>query len=338
MNVRSPKVALLEVSHWHAPLYFDALDALDVPVVAVSDEIAEVSESVAARFGCRHYRDFRLLLDKERPEFVFVFGKHRQMPDIARSVIEAGAGMAIEKPVGISSAPVSEIYRLATQRSAFVAIPFVLRHSPLFRRIQESIGDGPFGRLTHMCCRFIAGPPQRYLQTSSGWMLDRSVSGGGCTINLGVHFIDLFLHLVTPAHVSEVFAAMSNRKYQLSIEDFSSISLLASDGTRSTVETGYAYPSSLRDLRDIGYFLTTTAGYLKITAGEACWRGHDGSSWHETPVTAMEPFYRLFVEDTLRAFVEGNEPAASLSEMVAVMQVIDAAYTSAEEGRIVAPE
>ena len=31
------KVALLEVSHWHVPLYLDALEAPGIEVVAVSD-------------------------------------------------------------------------------------------------------------------------------------------------------------------------------------------------------------------------------------------------------------------------------------------------------------
>ena len=31
------RVALLEVSHWHVPLYLDALEAPGIEVVAVSD-------------------------------------------------------------------------------------------------------------------------------------------------------------------------------------------------------------------------------------------------------------------------------------------------------------
>ena len=45
------RVALLEVSHWHVPLYLDALEAPGIEVVAVSDAEKVKGEAIAARFG-----------------------------------------------------------------------------------------------------------------------------------------------------------------------------------------------------------------------------------------------------------------------------------------------
>jgi len=335
MENQMPTIALIEASHWHAPLYIDALAEMGVKVVGISDEDIQVAQSVADRFGCRSYQDYRQLLQVERPEFVFAFGKHVHMPEIARSVIKTGAGLAIEKPAGTTYGEVAQIHRIAQERSAFVAVPFVLRYSAMYEWIRESLENGSLGQITNFYCRFIAGPPERYLQSNSAWMLERTVSGGGCTINLAVHFIDLFLDLIAPEYTTEVFAAMSNKKYQLSIEDFSSLNVLAKEGTRATIETGYAYPSSAQSLRHMGYYLTTTKGYLTITDGNLDWRSHDGSSIRKEMVTATEPFYRIFVEDTLEAFVKGKRPKASLAELLEVMRIIDASYLSDDEHRIV---
>jgi hypothetical protein len=50
------KVALLEASHWHVPLYLDPLEALGIEVVAVSDAEQVQGEAVAARYGSRLYQ------------------------------------------------------------------------------------------------------------------------------------------------------------------------------------------------------------------------------------------------------------------------------------------
>jgi predicted dehydrogenase len=49
------KVALLEASHWHVPLYLDPLETSGIEVVAVSDAEQVKGQAVAARFGSTLY-------------------------------------------------------------------------------------------------------------------------------------------------------------------------------------------------------------------------------------------------------------------------------------------
>lgn len=58
-NVRM-KIAIIEASHWHVPLYLDALEMHQVArVTAVSDETSMRGPQLAARFGAAHYVDWR---------------------------------------------------------------------------------------------------------------------------------------------------------------------------------------------------------------------------------------------------------------------------------------
>src|SRR4030095_12667153 len=67
------RVALLEVSHWHVPLYLDALEAPGIEVVAVSDAEDVKGEAIAARFGSKLYSSAYELLEREEVDFAFVF-------------------------------------------------------------------------------------------------------------------------------------------------------------------------------------------------------------------------------------------------------------------------
>ena len=98
------KVALLEASHWHVPLYLDALQAPGIEVVAVSDAEHVKGQEVAARFGCKLYSSSYELLEKEEVEFAFVFGRHSEMPKFAEAVIakkhSVRAGEAVRRQHG----------------------------------------------------------------------------------------------------------------------------------------------------------------------------------------------------------------------------------------------
>jgi predicted dehydrogenase len=72
------KVALLEASHWHVPLYLDPLEAHGIEVVAVSDAEQVKGEAVAARFGSRLYQSSYELLEREKVDFAFAFGRIRK--------------------------------------------------------------------------------------------------------------------------------------------------------------------------------------------------------------------------------------------------------------------
>jgi len=331
------KIALIEVSHWHAPLYLEALISMGLPVAAVSDADPAVAERVAGRLGCRAYGNDASMLEEVRPDFVFAFGRHRDMPSIARRLVGLGIPFAMEKPMGISAAEVEAIRRLVERSAAFVAVPLVFRTSPIREAIDELRSAGKFGDPTNGYFRFIAGPPSRYVTSHCDWMLDPELSGGGCTINLGVHFIDLALDLFGARRVERVYAIPSRRNFGTAVEDFSTVVLSADDGTVCTVETAYAYPSDPVHPRHLEYCVTTTKGYLEIREGALCWAGRDGSRIERTIVTDTDFYYRLFVERTLRDLAEKRRPVASVAEMVRVMELVDAAYRSGREGQAVRP-
>ena len=88
------KVALLEASHWHVPLYLDPLEASGIEVVAVSDAEQAKGQAIAARFGSTLYSSSNDLLDREEVDFAFVFGRHSEMPALAEAVIGRRPGVA----------------------------------------------------------------------------------------------------------------------------------------------------------------------------------------------------------------------------------------------------
>src|SRR5258706_1438050 len=118
------RVAFIGVSHWHIPLYLDPALALpDVEIVGVSDPSEAAANAVAARAGCPAFTDERALLERTRPEFVFVLGRHCDMAASARELIARGIPFAIEKPGGMTTAQGARLAGRAPQARGFAPVP-----------------------------------------------------------------------------------------------------------------------------------------------------------------------------------------------------------------------
>jgi predicted dehydrogenase len=324
-------IILLEVSHWHAPLYFDQIEAERGRVVGVSDRNREVTDAVAQRFRARGYGDWRELLAAERPDFAFAFGRHCEMAAIGETLVARGIPFLLEKPCGLTLEEVRRLRDSARSRGIFAAVPLVQSLGPLAGLIAEADRQpGPH----HLWFRFIAGPPGRYPAAGSAWMLEPQQSGGGCFMNLSGHFIDLALR--TLPGVQRVSARMSRAVYGEAIEDYAVATLEAPDGGSAVVETGYLYPSQAGRVREV-YFSIFGRNGCRVWWGERGGRAHHNEPWAEEGVNLdSDPLYPRFVAATLAALREGRPAPVGLDAMVHVMEVVEAAYTSARTGQPVA--
>ncbi len=330
------RVIILEVSHWHFPLYQEALRQADVEIVGVSDRQADFRDPIAAYFDCPGYADYKDLLNHQPIDFAFVFGRHVDMPRIAMSLIEGGIPFAIEKPGGVNAHDVASLRKRAEDRNLYVAVPFIFRVSPLLEEIRKIQGLLP-ADYGHLSFRFIAGPPSRYLENGSPWMLDPSLSGGGCTINLAVHFIDL-VRVLTGGEVASVYARMSCRTHNTPVEDYSLIALTMSDGAVAMIETGYDFPMGGGEQREFTLSLSSSSHYLRTTDKGLCVYPRDSAG--ERPFDKVlnletDDLYPAFVKRVLSDLSSGTPPVAGLADLEAVMRVVDASYRSTETGQAV---
>jgi len=327
------KIGIIEASHWHAPLYIKVLKGSIHKIVGISDSNEEIAKKYASYLNCNHYRNYINLINKEKPDFVFSFGRHYEMPKIARFLIMSGIPFAVEKPVGTSAKDLEELLILQDKYNAFVAIPFIFRYSPILRKITILKKLGYLGDINSLYFRFIAGPPSRYIRSNCGWMLNLSQAGGGCTINLAVHFIDLFFCLVKD-EIKTVYAALTNLIHRENIEDFSSVILRTNDGITCVIETGYAYPNVTKKQRDIYYSIIYNNNYLTVEDEKLTWI-MDKLIKEENIITDTDRYYPIFIREVLNAAIKEEKPKTSLRDMYKVMKVIDAIYKSERKRKVI---
>jgi predicted dehydrogenase len=326
------KIALLEVSHWHFPLYINALISCGAEIMAVSDRDDAVRVRYADQFSCRGYAGWPDLLGDCQPDVALAFGRHAEMPAIGAALIERRIPFSIEKPAGLSAEDVARLRRAADAASVPVAVPLVQRVGPL-QALLDDLVDREGARFTSTSWRFNAGPPSRYPSIACRWMLDPAISGGGCLMNLAPHFVDLALRLM-PAEPDTVFARIDNSLHGQAVEDTAMISLSSRDGGGALIQTGYNFPDNA-EKREYAFSLASQNHYVQShPRGVAVQRPGKTPEIVEMNLDS-DPMYGVYVTGFLADIQAGRAPATGLADLEAAMRIIDAAYRSARGGQAV---
>jgi predicted dehydrogenase len=124
----------------------------NVSVEAVADADAKGLDAAAARSGAkRRYRDYREMLEKERPELVSIAPRvpdgHREM---ALRAIEVGSHLMIEKPFTEHLNDADEIIAASEKRKIKIAVGHKNRYTADFQRMRRLIHEGFLGQVLEM--------------------------------------------------------------------------------------------------------------------------------------------------------------------------------------------
>jgi predicted dehydrogenase len=315
------RIAMLEVGHWHTPMYLRAVSEMDGhQVVSVSDKNLNLAERRAEANGSRAYESSEEMLDKEKPDFAFIFGEHAEMPTLISMAIERDIPFCVEKPAALCADDLRPLAEQVKAKGLFNSVCYVYRSTPLVRKLMEWQAEGLLGAWTFLRFKYLTGSPLRYINWNSPWVLDPARSGGGTTIILSCHYIDLIRYL-TGEEFDQVSGAYSNQTFQEKVDDHSALLLRTSGGTIGLVESGFTTAGNPDD-RDVFELMTEKRQmiYSDLT-GELRWWDRDGQEGIESIPKVQSR--DLFVQDTLKAFAEGTPAPADLDDAVAVLDVLD---------------
>ena len=191
-----------------------------VEAAAVSDPSPEgVSEALAMAPGARMVGslDEMLAMDLDGVVIATPSALHA-----AQSVqaLEAGVAVFCQKPLGRSGAEVAAVIAAARAADRLLGVDLSYRETAAMRAIRPLVQGGELGRVFAVDLTFhnAYGP-------GKPWFFDRTLSGGGCLIDLGVHLADLALWTTGFPAVEAVSATLFHqgerlRAGDLRVEDY----------------------------------------------------------------------------------------------------------------------
>jgi predicted dehydrogenase len=332
-------------SFFHAPL-IAATPGLSLAAVVTRDP--RRAEQVRAEHpGTRVVPSAEDLFDLD---LVVVATPNRTHVPIAEAALRAGRPVVVDKPLAGTAADGAALVRLAAERGLPLSVFQNRRWDGDFRTLRHLLACGELGEVTRFESRFERWRPV----PKGGW---RESGGpdeiGGTLYDLGSHLVDQALQLFGPA--SRVYAETDVRRAGVVSDDDAFVALTHASGVRSHLWMSAVAARPGPRLRVLG----SRAGYVKwgldpqedrLRAGErpggpdrqVDWGveppdrwGTLGDATGTRPVPTEPGAYQDFYAG-MRDALTGSAPVpVDPADAVAVLAVLEAARTSAAEGRTV---
>lgn len=113
--------------------------------------------------------------------------------------LEQGLAVFCQKPLARSQRETADVVASARRANRLLAVDFSYRHTAALKKLKHMVSTGSLGDLYH--ARFVFhnayGPDK-------AWYRDRSLSGGGCMTDLGIHWLDAALWLLDDPGITRV--------------------------------------------------------------------------------------------------------------------------------------
>ena len=313
-------------------------DADGVSLVACAD----VSEDAAATFADEHgvdltFSDIPTMIEEADIDAVSVCTPSGTHADVTIPAMEAGAHVLVEKPLDVYADRINRMIATADDEAVTLAGVFQRRFHPQLRRAHQLVADGQLGDPILGDTRVKWYRSQGYYD-SGGWRGTREMDGG-CMMNQGVHDIDVLQWIV--GDVKSVAAMTGTLARDLDCEDTGAVALEFENGALGTIEITTAVVGG----RD-GLEVNGTEGSLavsnreisefKVTTGEGSRYGAE--TIEQSPEDFPHPAgsgHEGVVQNFVDALREGSDPEVPAREARKAVDIILAAYRSAEQGRVI---
>ncbi|MGN6675087.1 MAG: Gfo/Idh/MocA family protein [Thermomicrobiales bacterium] len=343
-------VALVGVTHPHARMYLDTLDALDeVAGVVLCDADTQAASEVATRVPkvVGVYGELAEALADPAVTHVLVALPNDQTPAALVRAIEAGKSVFAEKPCARSAAEFAPVRAALARQPVPFGVAYLNRAHPAMRQIRELYQAGALGRLTAVELRMVT--TQVRLRNPNHWLFKRAVAGGGILTWLGCHWLDLVRYLTGDEYASVSAQLATLGDDGIDVEDTAAVTFRLAGGAVGSLYAGYLLPSGPAGYEGTSYdqavILRGTAGTVTFQRDRPLLLESIAPGWGDASPRAYDftlpaargyggrhglAFFQRFFSATPD---EATLPGAV--DALRVLEVLDAIYEAGRTGRTV---
>lgn len=320
-----------------------------VELYALCDINREQLELMGRKYGItRLYESKEEMLSLEELDAVSVCTWNNAHAECAIAALNAGKHVLCEKPMSVSAADAEAMKAAADRNNKLLMIGFVRRFGNDCEILKDFLANGTLGELYYGKATYL-----RRHGNPGGWFGDKSRSGGGPLIDLGVHVIDLTRYLAgNPRPVSVygvTFQKLFDRKnirnktgYRsvsqsqndiCDVEDLATALVRFDNGFVLSIEASYSL-NIKNNMANIELF--GTKGGAKLDPQLEMYVDMNGymANINLAEDTALN-FNGLFAKEInhfVSCITDGIECRNPASDGVEIMKILNAIYESAQTG------
>lgn len=214
------RIAVIGLTHDHVWGNLDHLAAQkDGQLAAVADPHQPLLDRVEKNYGCPTYLDYGEMVERERPDAVYVFTDNAQGAELSAWAASRGLHVMVEKPMAASLAGAERMIDAAHKADVRLMVNWPVVWRPQVQAALAIVGRSEFGRIWQITHRAGHGGPQvecsPYFRE---WLVDRDRNGAGALIDVCCYGVNLANMLLgRPSQVTAVVGRL--REPESPVED-----------------------------------------------------------------------------------------------------------------------
>jgi len=282
--------------------------------------------------------DWKDLVKRSDVDAVFV-----DTPNYLHEEMTVGAAVykkhvLVEKPITISETAASNMIKACGKNRVFLMVEQTQRFDPIHQAAKKILDSGVLGRVHNIRGRIGHAGPEYWSEGKAHWFYDKTKSGGGAMIDIGVHICDL-VRWFSGKKVTEVFATIQTLEKKLPIDDNATVLLRFDDGAKGEFECSWTtrpYEVLTYVYGEKGKLTTSVGGKIPVLLTMAkTGKGKDPNCIIEEIIPEICPGngWENAVHYFIDCMISGTKPFISGEEGKETIKVILAAYESNKSGR-----
>ena len=311
-------------------------------VAAVADLIPQRRQRIMSEYGAKEYADaFELIRDRDIDVVSVCLPTHLHAP-VTIAALKSGKHVICEKPPAMSANEAKKIQSAAEKAKKVVLYSLQRRFGGAEQAAKQAIVKGFAGEVYHARASWMRtrGIPIG----TGGWFLDKSKSGGGALIDIGVHMLDLAWYLLGQPKPATAFgithqksrSLMSDRTFD--VEDGAFAMIRFEDGKSLELSTSWALNQPPQQQGNTVRVFGDEAAIDVYTAqGATIYRGFTEKG--DSRASVLKPPKIVSHAALMRHFKEciagKAKPVPGANEGIVLMQMVDAIYRSSAGGKSV---
>ena len=170
-------------------------------------------------YGVEGFTDGHALLESGLVDAVLIATPHYFHPGLTIEAFKAGLHVLCEKPVAVTAKAAQQMNEAHARHKKLVfAAMFMMRMSPMWRKVKEMVDGGAVGRITRVNWIVTDWFRSQAYYNSGGWRATWGGEGGGVLLNQCPHNLDLLTWICgVPNRV--VAQATLGKFHQIEVED-----------------------------------------------------------------------------------------------------------------------
>jgi predicted dehydrogenase len=337
-KVRLGVVGLRNIGQGHVA---SAQKLPDAEIVAFADSDPNRLRDACAKSGsARTFANAQQLFEDKDVEAVVLAVPNHLHASMAIAALNAGKHVLVEKPMSRNAAEARDMLAARDRSGKVLMVGMNQRFRPEHHALRELIRNGELGDIYYGRTRWCMQRPGEGLWTRGDWFLSAEKSGGGAVLDMGVHRLDLALHLMGFPRVKSVNAAtfcrlanieMAQRGKGVMHVDEAGVALIHFTNDAALILEASYYLNAPRHNEQYT-LLCGTKGYAEA-AKQVCAFAvdKDERALALPPVTGASSCVEHFVR-----VIRGEEKLSPTGEQaLASMDILDAIFESARTGQTV---